>query len=127
MSHLRFTNQREAIISFLNKKDHHPTASEVYLHVKKQLPRISRGTIYRNLEVLCKENLLRQVLVKGTSRFESVENGKHNHFICNNCNKIIDINNKEINIDEIKKQLPKTRIEQVTLNITGLCSSCNGG
>ena len=128
MSHLRITNQREAIMNFLNKGNHHPTASEIYKHVKEKLPRISRATVYRNLEVLCKEKVLRQVLVRGTSRFESIEhNGLHDHFICNNCNKIIDLQAKNKSVEGIKKQLPNTKIEQITLNITGTCSTCLKG
>lgn len=127
MSQLRFTNQREAIVEFLKKEKHHPTASEVYKAVKEKLPRISRGTVYRNLEVLCKERIVRQVLVRGTSRFESMHEGHHDHFICNKCNKIIDIQSRPRSIEGLKSQLPNTEIEQVTLNITGTCSACKGG
>ena len=49
---LRMTRQRKVILEELCKVDTHPSADEVYALVRKRLPRISLGTVYRNLEIL---------------------------------------------------------------------------
>ena len=51
-SNLRMTRQRRVILEELCKVDTHPSADEVYVMVRKRLPRISLGTVYRNLEIL---------------------------------------------------------------------------
>ncbi|MDP2646297.1 MAG: transcriptional repressor [Desulfobacterales bacterium] len=50
----RMTAQRKIILEELRKVDTHPCADEVYAMVKKPLPRVSLGTVYRNLEILCR-------------------------------------------------------------------------
>src|SRR5437870_11378897 len=47
-----FTRQRAAFFEYLSRVDHHPTAEEVFLAVKRELPRISLATVYKNLEAL---------------------------------------------------------------------------
>ncbi|KKP64295.1 MAG: Transcriptional regulator, Fur family [Candidatus Moranbacteria bacterium GW2011_GWF2_34_56] len=46
----RITNQKQIILNYLEKNKSHPSAEEVFLNVKKILPRISLATVYRNLE-----------------------------------------------------------------------------
>src|SRR5262245_36312473 len=47
-----FTRQRAAVYGYLRAVDHHPTAEEVFLAVKQDLPKISLATVYKNLEAL---------------------------------------------------------------------------
>ena len=57
----RMTRQRQAIMEMLAKTDEHPTAEMVYEAVRKQLPEISLGTVYRNLQLLVEEGLAREI------------------------------------------------------------------
>ena len=52
---LRMTRQRRVILEELRNVNTHPSADEVYEMVRKRLPRISLGTVYRNLELLCSQ------------------------------------------------------------------------
>ena len=52
MAAMKFSRQRESIKHFLMTTRTHPTADEVYLHVKEDFPNISLGTVYRNLNLL---------------------------------------------------------------------------
>ena len=120
MSHLRFSSQREEIINILSKKSYHPKASEVYKEVKKNMPRISRATVYRNLETLEKEGIITKIPTE-PQRFENLQyNGKHAHFICNKCGKVEDIELKELT-EKISKKLNS---KDIMINITGTCSTC---
>ena len=49
---LKYSRQREAIKHYLASTKEHPTADTVYMHVKKEFPNISLGTVYRNLNLL---------------------------------------------------------------------------
>jgi len=68
----RMTRQRRIILEELRKVDSHPTADEVYEMVRRQLPRISLGTVYRNLEILSREGLIQKVVL-GARRRGSTE------------------------------------------------------
>src|SRR5438046_601821 len=48
----RFTHQRAAVFEYLRSVVGHPTAEEVYLAVRRSLPRISLATVYKALEAL---------------------------------------------------------------------------
>ena len=52
----RMTQQRKVILEELKNMNSHPGADEIYERVRKRLPRISLGTVYRNLEILSEFN-----------------------------------------------------------------------
>jgi len=60
----RKTKQLEVIWDAIKDDSSHPTADQVYERVRKQLPNISLGTVYRNLQKLVVDEKL-QVLILG--------------------------------------------------------------
>lgn len=97
------TSQREVIIEELRLVKTHPTADQVYEMVRKRLPKISLGTVYRNLEVLSDLNLIQKLEVGGTQkRFDgNIEN--HYHVRCKVCGKVEDLpTEKMINISGLE-------------------------
>lgn len=92
---MKYTNQRLAILDFLEDNFNHPTVEEIYEEVKQKLPRITKATVYKNLKVLVDNGLIKEVNIKGVSRFEpNME--PHHHIICKTCGKIIDFKSKEL-------------------------------
>ena len=68
----RHTRQREAIVRLLRGTNTHPTADSIYEMVKKEIPNISKGTVYRNLKVLLETGEVSELNIRGTvSRFEA--------------------------------------------------------
>jgi Fur family peroxide stress response transcriptional regulator len=65
MANRRGSKQREAILRILQSTDIHPTADWIYMEVKKVIPNISLGTVYRNLNLLRDEGLIREVIIQG--------------------------------------------------------------
>ena len=129
----RNTAQRETILQAIRKMRTHPTAMEVYLEVRKKIPNISLGTVYRNLEIMSKKGLIRKLTGEYSNRYDGmVEN--HFHFICKKCNKIYDIpdkNNEYINKiiqEQIIKMKEKTKdkyeINECELIFYGFCNRC---
>ena len=124
----RNTHQRSVILSYLEQNKVHPTAQELFDAVKKKIPHISRGTVYRNLDVLCDQKKVRAVPLAGTNRFESIEHeGEHDHFVCDNCQEIIDIHLEDIDkkvLLAFAKKHPELSAESVTISWSGSCPSC---
>ena len=87
----RLSKQRQVIFEELQAHTDHPTATELYEEVRKQIPNISLGTVYRNLEVLTQHGLIREVEVSGTQkRFEKIKDD-HYHVRCIQCGRVEDI------------------------------------
>ncbi len=87
----RYSRQREEILRVVQTTDTHPTADWVYEQVRKTLPHISLGTVYRNLNLLADEGLIQRVILDdGIVRFDGNTND-HHHFICTKTGKIYDV------------------------------------
>jgi len=128
----RETNQRRVILEKLSKVTSHPSADEVYQAVRRELPRISLGTVYRNLEVLVKMGKI-QRLVSGASQMRFDANTQqHCHVRCLRCERIDDVHCDELNekllpLDEMKGLLSKRtgfEIKGYSVEVLGLCPRC---
>jgi len=88
---LALTHQRLAIYEAVAASRAHPGVDAIYRTVRKRLPTVSRGTVYRTLETLCKVGLVADVShVRGAARFEAALE-PHHHLVCLTCRRIIDI------------------------------------
>ncbi|MGQ9805372.1 MAG: Fur family transcriptional regulator [Chlorobiales bacterium] len=87
----RYSRQREEVLRVVRETESHPTADWVYEQVRKVLPHISLGTVYRNLNLLADEGLIQRVILDdGIVRFDGNTN-EHHHFICTKTGKIYDV------------------------------------
>jgi Fur family ferric uptake transcriptional regulator len=119
------TNQRQEILDYISQSTVHPTAEEIYDIVKQKLTRISKATVYNNLNFLVENNIIKMVNIKGVSRFE-MKMEPHHHLICQKCSKIEDFESEDLNNYAIKliKNESKFEIQEVSTNFLGLCDSC---
>ena len=62
---MRYSKQREAILRVVNASNVHPTAEMVYREVKKEIPNISLGTVYRNLNALADASQIKRIRTRG--------------------------------------------------------------
>ena len=86
-----FSRQREAILSVLRSTNTHPTADWIYTETRKVLPKISLGTVYRNLALLEEVGEIQRLHVNGnTDRFDA-DVSNHYHFVCDSCSCVQDI------------------------------------
>jgi Fur family peroxide stress response transcriptional regulator len=117
----RFTPQREHVYSVLLHKRDHPTAEEVFLRSKQEMPDISMATVYNCLDALVKCGLVRQVsLERGAARF-CPNMQEHCHFYCDECEEVFDISLPA----ETGVRLPKGfRAERYDIAIHGKCPNC---
>ncbi|MFH1649759.1 MAG: transcriptional repressor [Candidatus Woesearchaeota archaeon] len=112
------SRQRDVVLQFVENSHEHPSAEEVFLGVKRKMPEIARGTIYRNLNQLQKVGKVQALRVANTTRFDNAS--KHAHLVCINCHKIMDVQMPEI---KVPRHADFT-IQNVKLDFNGLCKEC---
>ncbi len=121
----RDTKQREAILKVLRNTRSHPTADQIYDEVRKDIPNISKGTVYRNLQVLGENGAISVLNINGTqSRYEVKQEG-HYHFRCEKCGRVFDLDEpvvSELNEQVAKKTGFKVKCHQTEFR--GLCKDC---
>ena len=121
----RLTTQRQIILEELAKLKTNPTASEVFDMVRKRLPRIGLGTVYRNLELMAENDMIRKIEVGGTqNRYDAITK-PHYHIRCSRCGKVDDID-VEIN-DDLVKGAAKSCLYQIQghrIEFSGVCPDC---
>lgn len=121
----RLTTQRQIILEELSKVKTHPTASELYDMVRKRLPRIGLGTIYRNLELMAESGMILKIEVGGTQKRFDATTDNHYHIRCSVCGKVDDINVPVI--DELVAQATANSTYLILghhIEFTGVCRSC---
>jgi Fur family peroxide stress response transcriptional regulator len=121
----RETRQREAILNVLRSTDSHPAADWIYDEVRKVMPSISKGTVYRNLKILGEDGEISELNLAGTvTRFDG-RRQKHYHFRCIKCGRVFDLDEPvDAGLDgKIARQTGfKVRYHQ--LEFRGLCHEC---
>jgi len=121
----RNTPQRKVILEELRAVKTHPTAAELYNQVRRRMPRISLGTVYRNLEVLHQDGMIQKLEFAGTeTRFDgTIEN--HYHVRCRECGRIEDVYDLGPGNNPAQPaELAGFRIESHRLEYVGLCPAC---
>ena len=121
----RMTRQRQVILEELRKENFHPTADEVYEVVRRRLPRISLGTVYRNLETLSKYGIIRKLELGGVQKRFDGDMQPHYHVRCTGCGRLDDIPSRPIpDIEETFRGACDYQITGHQLILTGLCPNC---
>ena len=122
---LKYSKQREMIYEFLKDRKDHPTADVVYHGVKNDCPNISLGTVYRNLMLLSELGEIQRLSVgDGAEHFDPVT-AEHNHFVCNRCGQIYDLDMDNMNdIDEEAARHIHGKVDFHKFYFYGTCENC---
>lgn len=87
----KYSRQREEIKHYLSTRKDHPTADKVYMAIRKQIPNISLGTVYRNLTMLAETGEIQRLRVgDGVDHFD-FDTSPHYHFVCSECGGVSDL------------------------------------
>jgi Fur family peroxide stress response transcriptional regulator len=103
----------------------HPSADWVYRHIRERYPDVSLGTVYRNLNQLTEEGLIKSVgVVNGQERFDACVE-PHAHFVCNQCGAVIDLPNcvSAETLAPLGEEYGFVE-QSYELHIYGLCADC---
>lgn len=123
---LRMTRQRKVILEELRKENIHPTADMLYEMVRKRLPRVSLGTVYRNLEILTALGEIQTLEISGSQkRYDGIPQ-KHYHIRCMHCGRMDDAPIAPMN--RIEDALYGSTVYTIMghrLEFIGLCPQCS--
>ncbi|MEE4166407.1 MAG: transcriptional repressor [Desulfocapsaceae bacterium] len=126
LPNMRLTTQRQIILEELSKVKSHPTASEVYDMVRKRLPRIGLGTVYRNLELMAESGVILKLEVGGTQKRFDATTDLHYHIRCVDCGRVDDIElpvQQEIN--KIASENTSYQVLNHHIEFSGICEQCS--
>ena len=122
---MNYSKQRELVFQTVLQNPIHPTADAVYEQVRRENPKISLGTVYRNLNFLSEMGMLRKISMPvGSDRFDG-RLDEHYHMTCTRCGRVFDVECAAL--EDLDHQLLETQGFQVQkrhLLLTGLCKDC---
>ena len=122
---MKYSRQRESILNSLNEKLDHPTAEMVYNCVKKEQPNISLGTVYRNLNQLVEQGVLRRIATPTSGDRFDIRTDPHAHLLCTWCGKVLDL--EDDLISELDRNVMRTTgflVNDRQLLLSGICADC---
>lgn len=119
----RFSKQREKILNVVVNTKSHPTADWIHREVRKTIPNISLGTVYRNLGKLVEHEIIRSHTISGVVRYDG-NTAEHHHFICNQCGDIQDIDFVDEKTVSILETKTNNIVSDFQLKIRGICTIC---
>ena len=122
---LSLTHQREIIYRSLLETRDHPSPEEIYGRVRRKIPSISLGTVYKNIKTFIDSGLLRELsLHHGTLRLET-NPVAHHHLVCRRCKAIVDVEDSAIGpVRLLRRPARSFRIENYSVEFHGLCQTC---
>ena len=126
MQDRRFSHQRERIYAAVLNSHAHPTAEMVYQRLKPEMPRLSLGTVYRNLSFFQQQGLAVSVgNVDGNMRYDACTS-PHPHLLCRNCRRVTDLVLPDTvsSLYDEAERLWGCKVESYSLTFTGLCPRC---
>ena len=122
---LKYSRQRESIKKFLMTRTDHPTAETIYENLRKEYPKISLGTVYRNLSLLTDIGEIQTISTGvGPDRFDGNAQ-PHYHFICKRCGRVLDLKMQGLeHINLLAQHEFSGSIEEHTVFFYGHCEEC---
>ncbi|MGI6365095.1 MAG: Fur family transcriptional regulator [Bacillota bacterium] len=126
MARPRNTKQRQLILDLLRSTESHPTADWVYQRVRKHIPNISLGTVYRNLSFLKEQNIIQELRHTGSQSRYDGNPRPHYHFFCLSCDKIDDVplDKWESFESMLRERMPEYEVLGHSIDFFGLCPEC---
>lgn len=118
--------KRDAILNCLRMSREHPSAETLFQQLKTEIPGLSMGTVYRNLNLFKQQGLAMSVAtVAGVERFDG-NTCPHVHFICNDCGAVIDLEAMQAPdfLSQAAQQCCGGQVTGCQLSFTGICQNC---
>ncbi len=120
----RQTVQKQEIFDYLRSVKTHPSADIVFEAVKKKIPTISFGTVYRNLKQMTAQGVIKELCFdRECSRYDA-EQTDHQHFVCLKCGRVYDDFGRYTALRQGLSRNGKFKIVDVDITVRGYCPKC---
>ena len=119
------SHQRLKIMEYLFKRNGHPTADEIYSDLYKDIPTLSKTTVYNTLKVFAEAGLVKTLTIENNEIRYDIITDSHGHFKCERCGEIynfgIDVNFlKAVNFEDLSNY----QISERDIYFKGICPYC---
>lgn len=122
---MKYSHQREAILNFLRTRLDHPTAEVVYANIRQEIPNISLGTVYRNLNNLANNGTIQRLTYGGKTDHFDANVMPHYHFMCNICGSVQDVHmSTHESLIKDACNCIHANIDSVSVFFSGTCENC---
>lgn len=127
MAEHRQTRQRQIVLETVRSRRDHPTAEDIFDEVRENDPRISRGTVYRNLNCLARDEELTRVGVPGGADRFDLRTDRHYHLRCVVCGSVSDAPLEYVSeFDRQAAERTGYAIKSHSVIFEGICPDCRG-
>lgn len=122
---MRSTRQKEVVLEVVRSTMAHPTADWIYREARRRLPRISLGTVYRNLRLLAEAGLIAELRYgKHPSRYEATLD-RHYHIRCTRCGQVEDLALAPLRrLEQEAARLSRYEVWDHSVDLIGVCPRC---
>jgi len=123
----RMTQQRRAILDAVARLGCHPTADQVFEMVRREMPKVSLSTVYRNLGILAEQGDILPVRGCGDEVHYDHNTHEHHHGICRICGRMIDLPADTVKASAMSDEWRERdgfEAEEIVVTVTGVCSGC---
>jgi Fur family transcriptional regulator, peroxide stress response regulator len=122
---LAVTHQRLVIYRVLASREDHPSPELIYSEVRREIPSISLGTVYKNIKTLTEAGLLREVSLPHESLRVDANLDPHHHLICEKCKSVRDLPEADLGPVRPRRRLPEGfEVHRYRVEVVGLCERC---
>lgn len=122
---MKYSKQRDALLTLLKSTHSHPSADWLYSELKKEFPNISLGTVYRNLALLAEKGCILKISTSSQKEHFDGFTHQHYHFVCNSCDSIYDVELEDTGLlDKSVEQELGAEVDSHSLVFYGICSDC---
>ena len=116
--------QRVKILEYLFLNQSHPTADKIFTSLQKNIPTLSKTTVYNTLKLFVQSGLVRVITIEDNEGKYDINTENHGHFKCESCGIIYDF---DINFDSLDMDnLKDFKIHKKDVFLKGICPTCVG-
>lgn len=112
--------QRIKVLEYFHHHENHPTADQIFQDLKKEVPTLSKATVYNTLSLFLEKGLISTTMADRVHSRYDLMDGDHGHFVCTACQEIYDFHYRP----GTHKTLDGFQIESQELIIKGICQRC---
>ena len=119
---IRLSHQRLKVLEYMNDNRIHPTVDQIYIALHKEIPTLSKTTIYNTLNALVDAGLVKAVNIEDNELRYDIISNEHGHFKCESCGNVYDFQIKTE--DLYSEDLNNYTINSKEVYFKGICPNC---
>lgn len=120
---IRPSIQRVKILEYLINNRIHPTADQIFQHMQKEIPTMSKATVYNTLNTFLSVGLVRLLTIGGSEARYDINTTTHGHFKCESCGTVHDFT---IDLEDCELGgLDDFTVEKRDVHFRGYCPRCS--